>query len=794
MKVVIVESPAKAKTIEKYLGKDFKVLASFGHVRDLPSKNGSVRPDEDFAFTWEVDPKSQKHVNEIATAVKKADHLYLATDPDREGEAISWHISQILKEKGLVPQVPTSRIAFNAITKTSVLDAMAHPRAIDQELVDAYLARLSLDYLVGFTLSPVLWRKLPGSRSAGRVQSVALRLVVEREQEIEAFITQEYWTIEADFKTPANRIFSARLTHINGKKLEKFDLKTQAEAEAAVAEILKHNYTVLSIEKKRTKRRAKPPFTTSTLQQEASRKLGFSPKKTMQIAQKLYEGIDIGGEVTGLITYMRTDSIQVESSAINDTRQVIHEDFGKAYVPESPTYYKSKAKNAQEAHEAIRPTELARRPQSLQNHVDKDQFRLYELIWKRMMASQMAPAEIDQTGVDIANDNEKIIFRATGSTIAFDGFLKLYRESFDEGEGDEDDQKLLPAMNEKDPLAREKVTPEQHFTQPPPRYSEASLVKKLEELGIGRPSTYARILQVLQERGYVKHENRQLVPEDRGRLVTTFLINFFAKYVEYDFTASLEEQLDDISAGALEWKSILHTFWNDFTQAIDATKPLTISDVLRVLEDHLQHYLFPDRGDGKNPRECTQCKTGTLGLRVGKFGAFIGCSNYPECKFTRPLDTASENDEGGEPKSDFEDKLLGTDPDLNLPVYLKKGPYGFYAQWGETAKKGEKPKRASLPRGYAPQDFTLEQAMALGKLPRDVGIHPESKEKITAGIGRFGPYLKHGKDFISLKNDDVLEVGLNRAVTLIAEHALKPKRNAVPKAEKPKKATKAKKK
>jgi len=792
MKVVIVESPAKAKTIEKYLGKDFKVLASFGHVRDLPSKNGSVRPDEDFAFTWEVDPKSQKHVNEIATAVKKADHLYLATDPDREGEAISWHIAQILKEKGLLPQIPSSRIAFNAITKSAVLEALENPRAIDQELVDAYLARLSLDYLVGFTLSPVLWRKLPGSRSAGRVQSVALRLVVEREQEIEAFDSQEYWTIEADFKTPSGRTFTARLTHIYDKKLEKFDLGNKDKAEAAVEEILKHSYAVLSIEKKRTKRRAKPPFTTSTLQQEASRKLGFSPKKTMQIAQKLYEGIDIGGEVTGLITYMRTDSIQVESSAIEETRRVIHADFGKEYVPESPTYYKSKAKNAQEAHEAIRPTELARRPMGIKSHLDHDQFRLYDLIWKRMMASQMAPAELDQTSVDIANPDQKVMFRATGSTIAFDGFLKLYREGIDEGEADEDDQKLLPAMTEKDPLSREKITPEQHFTQPPPRYSEASLVKKMEELGIGRPSTYARILQVLQERGYVKQENRQLSPEDRGRLVTTFLMNFFSKYVEYDFTASLEEQLDDISAGTLEWKSVLHKFWDDFTKAIDSTKPLTISDVLKVLEDHLSGYLFPERQDGKNPRECTQCGTGMLGLRVGKFGAFIGCSNYPECKFTRPLDTSTDGDDDGAPKGDFEDKLLGTDPDLNMPVYLKKGPYGFYAQWGEMAPKGEKPKRASLPRGYAPQDFTLAQAIALGKLPREVGIHPETKEKISAGIGRFGPYLKHGKEFISLKSDDVLEVGLNRAVTLIAEHALKPKRKAPPKAEAPKKEAKKK--
>ncbi|MEB3701839.1 DNA topoisomerase 1 [Candidatus Bealeia paramacronuclearis] len=793
MNVVIVESPAKAKTIEKYLGKDFKVFASFGHVRDLPSKNGSVRPDEDFAMTWEVDPKSQKHVNEIASAVKKADHLYLATDPDREGEAISWHIAEILKEKGLLPKIPTSRIAFNAITKNAVLEALKNPREIDQELVDAYLARLSLDYLVGFTLSPVLWRKLPGSRSAGRVQSVALRLVVEREQEIEAFDSQEYWTIEADFKTPSNRIFTARLTHLNDKKLDKFDLKSKEDAENAVQEILKHGYAVIKIEKKRTKRRAKPPFTTSTIQQEASRKLGFSPKKTMQVAQKLYEGVDIGGEVTGLITYMRTDSIQVEPAAIEEARQIIREDFGKEYVPETPTLYKSKAKNAQEAHEAIRPTELARRPQKLTSYLDRDQARLYELIWKRMMASQMAPAELDQMSVDIGNPSEKILFRANGSTIAFDGFLKLYRESVDEGQDDEEDQRLLPAMNEKDPLNRETTIPEQHFTQPPPRYSEASLVKKMEELGIGRPSTYARILQVLQERGYVKHENRQLSPEDRGRLVTTFLMNFFHKYVEYDFTADLEERLDNISAGDLQWKSVLHDFWGDFSSAIDATKPLTITDVLKVLEDHLSSYLFPQKEDGKNSRECTQCKTGTLGLRVGKFGAFIGCSNYPECKFTRPLDVGDQGERGGELTSDFEDKLLGTDPVLELPVYLKKGPYGFYAQWGESAPKGEKPKRASLPRGYAPQDFTLEQAISLGKLPREVGIHPETKEKVFAGLGRFGPYLKHGQEFISLKNDDVLDVGLNRAVTLIAEHALKPKRKSPLKVAKPKTAPKAKK-
>ncbi|MDZ4322870.1 MAG: type I DNA topoisomerase, partial [Alphaproteobacteria bacterium] len=611
---------------------DYTVLASYGHVRDLVSKDGSVKPDEDFAMTWQVDDRAKKHIDAIAKALKGADHLYLATDPDREGEAISWHIQEILEQKGILKNITPERIAFNAITKETVAEALAHPRKVDKQLVEAYLARLSLDYLVGFTLSPILWRKLPGSRSAGRVQSVTLRLVVDRENEIEAFKSQEYWTLEVEFLTEDKKSFKARLTHLNGKKLDKFSLGTEALARDAETQIKAQDFHIASIEKKRAQRHPRPPFITSTLQQEASRKLGFSPRKTMQLAQKLYEGVSIGSETVGLITYMRTDSTQVEGSAIANCRNVIEKTFGDKYLPASPRQYKTKAKNAQEAHEAIRPTDAKRNPKDMAKFLDNDLLRLYELIWKRMMASQMASAELDQTSVDVADPKKDILLRATGSILVFDGFLTLYRESLDDDQSEDDDNKILPPLREKENVEKKNILPEQHFTQPPPRYSEASLVKKMEELGIGRPSTYARTIQVLQERDYVKHEKRVLYPQDRGRIVTAFLLNYFRTYVEYDFTAQLEEQLDEISNGDLFWKDVLEKFWKPFHGAIDEAQKLKIQQVLEQLQKDLDGFLFPPTDDQTDPHLCPRCKKGLLGLRLSKFGSFIGCSNYPECK------------------------------------------------------------------------------------------------------------------------------------------------------------------
>lgn len=778
MNVVVVESPSKAKTIEKYLGKDYKVFASYGHVRDLVSKDGSVRPEENFAMTWQVDERAKKHLDTITKALKGASNLYLATDPDREGEAISWHIQEILTQKGILKNVKAQRIAFNAITKETVSNALAHPRDIDRPLVEAYLARLSLDYLVGFTLSPILWRKLPGSRSAGRVQSVALRLVVDRENEIEAFKSQEYWTIDVEFLTNEDKSFKARLTHLDGKKLDKFSLPSEKEARDAEKRINATTYHVASVEKKRVQRHPRPPFITSTLQQEASRKLGFSPKKTMQLAQKLYEGITLKGETTGLITYMRTDSTQVEESAVTACRQVIEKSFGKKYLPSSPRQYKTKAKNAQEAHEAIRPTDLTRRPQDVAQFLDKDLLLLYELIWKRMMASQMASAELDQTSVDVASPSQEIILRATGSVLVFDGFLTLYRESLDEDQTEEEDNKILPSLQEKEDVKKQQVLPEQHFTQPPPRYTEASLVKKMEELGIGRPSTYARILQILQERGYVRNEKKALTPEDRGRIVTTFLLNYFRTYVEYDFTAQLEEQLDEISNGALFWKDVLSQFWVSFHTATDEAKQLKIQDVLEQLQKDLDTFLFPPSPDGIDPHLCPRCKKGTLGLRLSKFGAFIGCSEYPDCNYTRPLITSEEGD-GPSQEEPFE-RLLGHDLATGVPIKVKKGPYGFYIQWGEATSKKDKPKRISLSTGASPETITLEEALALGSLPREIGAHPETKEMITAAIGRFGPYIKIGNIFVSLKKtDNVLTIDLERAVELIeAKKSAPPRKTA----------------
>ena len=784
MDIVVVESPAKAKTINKYLGRGYKVFASFGHVRDLPPRDGSVRPDDGFAMDWTIDPRARKHLNEIADALKGATHLYLATDPDREGEAISWHVNEVLKADDALNGIAVERVVFHEITKNAVLDAIRNPRELDRQLVDAYLARRALDYLVGFTLSPVLWRKLPGSRSAGRVQSVALRLICERESEIEAFKPREYWTVEARLRTPAGAGFAAQLTHLDGTKLDKFALADEAKAKAAVQAIEAGSFKVETVEKKQVRRFPAPPFTTSTLQQEAARKLGFTARQTMQTAQRLYEGVAMDGDTVGLITYMRTDALNLSGEAITAARSVITAEYGAKYLPGEPRVYKTKAKNAQEAHEAIRPTDLTRRPQDAAKFLDPQQAQLYEIIWKRTVASQMEEALLDQVGVDITPGDGRTKIRATGQTIAFDGFLKLYREDIDDPTGEEDSQ-ALPPMTEGQALGLESVKPEQHFTQPPPRYSEASLVKKLEELGIGRPSTYASILSVLQARNYVRLEKRRFIPEDRGRLVTAFLTSFFKRYVEYDFTADLENQLDDISGGRIEWKTVLERFWKDFSTAVAVTKELRVTQVLDALNQEIGPHFFPDRGDGTDPRACPSCKVGQLSFKVGRYGAFIGCNKYPECRYTRPLAQAR----GEEASSvDVAPRQLGNDPATGLPVSVRKGPYGVYVQLGEAAKapekatKGkkskkdkdvEKPKRATLPKGDVPDTITLDRALQVLSLPRTLGPHPETGEPIQASIGRYGPYVRVGHTYARLKDDDVFTVGLNRAISLLADAAKK---------------------
>ena len=770
MDVLVVESPAKAKTIGKYLGPGYTVLASYGHVRDLPPKDGSVRPDEDFAMDWEVDAQSQKRIDAIAQAVSKGGKLYLATDPDREGEAISWHVMDILGRKKALDGVDVKRVTFNAITKQSVLDAVAHPRDLDQPLIDAYLARRALDYLVGFTLSPVLWRKLPGSRSAGRVQSVALKLICEREAEIEVFKSREYWTVDAHFGTAKKQTLKARLTHLDGRKLDKFDLDNQERAEQAKREIERRAFAVSSIDRRQVRRNPPPPFITSTLQQEASRKLGLGAATAMRIAQRLYEGVDIGGETVGLITYMRTDGVQLAPEAIGQTRRLIESKYGQAYVPASPRVYTSKAKNAQEAHEAIRPTDLFRTPQDVAAHLDKDQLGLYELIWKRTVASQMESAVLDQVTVDIASGDKTVQLRATGSVVKFNGFLTLYDEGRDDtAKEDEEGSTILPDVAENEALERREVVPEQHFTEPPPRYSEASLVKKLEELGIGRPSTYASIIEVLQRRNYVRIDRKRFIPEDRGRIVTAFLQTYFPRYVEYNFTAGLEEELDDISGGRIDWRQVLREFWKAFSEAVGETKELRVKEVLDKLDEELGPHFFPANDNGKNPRACPSCADGRLGLKLGKFGAFIGCSNYPECRFTRKLGIVDADADAASGENLDGPKILGEDPATGKQVTLRKGPYGLYVQLGEPEGK-EKPKRASLLRGMTPDDITLEKALALLALPRELGPHPEDGVPILAGVGRFGPYVKHGPKYKSIPSDEsVLEIGMNRAVALLAE-------------------------
>ncbi len=772
MKLVIVESPSKAKTINKYLGKDYLVKASFGHIRDVPAKNNSVRPDEDFAMDWEIQPRAEKVVRELVQALGKADGLYLASDPDREGEAIAWHVIQELKRRKKLPSdLPVYRVVFHEITKTAIIEAMKNPREIDMQLVDAYLARRALDYLVGFHISPLLWRKLPGAKSAGRVQSVALRLVCEREDEIACFKPQEYWSIDVDLDTVRNDHFQAKLSHVAGKKLTKFDLANGTITDDVKRQVEQAVFTVGTIERKQTKRNPAPAFTTSTLQQEASRKLGFGAKKTMQIAQNLYEGVDIGGETVGLITYMRTDSVALSNEAIEATRSLIEQEYGKEYVPEKPRLYKNNSKNAQEAHEAIRPTNVARIPDKIAAYLSPDQKKLYELIWKRTIACQMESAVLDKVGIDIPATDNSVQLRATGQTIAFAGFIKVYKEDIDDGKG-EDDNALLPIMNEGESLTTIDVIAEQHFTEPPPRFSEASLVKKLEELGIGRPSTYATILSVLQEREYVKLVTKRFVPEDRGRIVTAFLENYFNQYVQYDYTANLENKLDDITNGQLEWKSVLTEFWKNFDETVKNVEPHKMGDVLETVAKSLEKHMFPT----DESRICPECKQGKLSLKVGRFGAFVGCSRYPTCKYTKPfaaIDTP--RDENGQPVEEVSTERQSFDlgKDANgAPVSVRKGPYGWYVQLGD----GKEAKRISIPKETNPETIDIKKALSLLSLPRPLGNDPKSNEIIEAGLGKFGPYVKRGKTYKSLEpTDDVLTIDLNRALALLSQTKEKPK-------------------
>ncbi len=762
MKLVIVESPAKAKTINKYLGSEYMVIASFGHIRDLSAKDGSVQPDKDFEMSWNVDAKGEKHLKDIITALSKADEVYLASDPDREGEAIAWHIVQELTRRKKL-KVPVKRVVFNEITKSAVTEAIKKPREIDMNLVNAYLARRALDYLVGFTLSPVLWRKLPGSKSAGRVQSVALRLVCDREKEIESFKAQEYWTISAILKTQDESEFKATLTQIDGKKLNKFDISNETNAIAVKSRVQNALYSVGNIEKKQVKRHPAPAFTTSTLQQEASRKLGFSAKKTMKTAQELYEGVDIGGETTGLITYMRTDGVALAEEAITAIRSFIEKEYGKPYLPAQARYYKNKVKNAQEAHEAIRPTNIIRTPEKMAPFLSADHLKLYELIWKRTLACQMESALLDKVSVNIPSQDASLLLHASGQTIAFPGFIKVYKEGLDDDK--EEDTSILPNMTPQENLSLKNVLADQHFTEPPPRYSEASLVKKMEELGIGRPSTYASILSVLQERNYVKLVKKRFVPEDRGRVVTAFLENFFNTYIQYDFTAHLENQLDDITSGTEQWKTVLAEFWKGFNDTVQKVSPCRTTDVLEKVDAAMEQHLFPT----PESRVCPECHTGTLSLKVGRFGAFIGCSHYPDCKYTRQFSKISEEeDESPLEKEPSEIRAFEQDISGNV-IAVKKGPYGWYVQSGD----GKNAKRVSIPKTIDPQTITQEQAISLLALPRVLGTDPQTGEPIEASMGRFGPYLKKGNIFQSLPSlEDVLTINLKQAMELLSKGKL----------------------
>ncbi|MBI1171846.1 type I DNA topoisomerase [bacterium] len=762
MPVVVVESPAKAKTINKYLGSNYTVLASYGHVRDLPPKDGSVDPEHNFAMTWEVAADSRKHIKAITDALKGDDELILATDPDREGEAISWHLAEALASVIAKGKKKVSRVTFNAITKAAVTEAMAHPRQVDQPLVEAYLARRALDYLVGFTLSPVLWRKLPGAKSAGRVQSVCLRLIVEREMEIEAFRAQEFWGITAILATPRGQEFEARLVLLGGKKLDKFDIPTAEAAELAVAAVNNRTFSVNGVEKKPATRNPYPPFMTSTLQQEASRKYGMGAKACMSAAQRLYEA--------GYITYMRTDGIDMAPEAVMAARDVIKSTFGPTYVPDSPRMYKNKAKNAQEAHECIRPTDMSAAPEKLRL-TETDQKRLYDLIWKRTIASQMSAARMERTVVDILSPDGQVGLRANGQVVLFDGFLKVYDEGRDD---DGDDEGRLPQIMQGEGVEKRSVTPEQHFTQPPPRYTEATLVKRMEELGIGRPSTYASVITTIQDREYVRKDKNRLIPEDKGRLVTAFLTNYFRRYVEYDFTADLETELDDVSDGSRTYTEVLSRFWRDFSAAVAETADLRIGEVLEKIDEFLAPHLYPPRADGSDPRICPTCGTGRLHLKTARSGgAFIGCGNYPDCRYTRPI-------AGGEDAATVDGRVLGQEDGLDIS--LRTGRFGPYVQKGEATTDQPKPPRASLPKTWPPEDLTLERALQLLHLPRMIGNHPEDSAPIEAAIGRFGPYVKHNSTYANLPDvEDVFTIGMNRAVEVLAQkRAGRPGRGAAP--------------
>ena len=762
MPVVVVESPAKAKTINKYLGSDYTVLASYGHVRDLPPKDGSVDTENDFDMTWEIGVDSRKHVKAIADALKNDPNLILATDPDREGEAISWHLEEALrKRKAIKKDTPVSRVVFNAITKAAVTEAMKNPREIDAPLVEAYLARRALDYLVGFNLSPVLWRKLPGARSAGRVQSVCLRLIVEREMEIEAFNPQEYWTVKAVLSTARGQDYEARLTVLAGKKLEKFDISNVTQAELAVQAIESRELSITSVEAKPAARNPSAPFMTSTLQQEASRKFGMGARACMSTAQRLYEA--------GHITYMRTDGIDMAPEAVTEARTAIAARFGDKYVPKEPRIYKNKAKNAQEAHECIRPTNLEADAAALKLR-DADQAKLYDLIWKRTLACQMESARMERTTVEIGSKDEQVGLRATGQVVLFDGFMAVYEEGRDDAVVDDDD-KRLPQISQGEAAPKKSVTPEQHHTQPPPRYTEATLVKRMEELGIGRPSTYASVITTIQDREYVRKEQNRLFPEDKGRIVTIFLLNFFRKYVGYEFTSSLEDELDDVSAGNRDYKKVLERFWRDFSVAIAETSELRISEVLDVLDEALAPQLYPAREDGSDPRICPKCGQGQLHLKTSRTGGFVGCGNYPECTYTRPI--AGEGADGDE-------RVLGED--AGDEIWLKSGRFGPYVQRGEPTPENKKPPRASLPKGWQKDEMDLEKALTLLSLPRQIGEHPEGG-MITSNFGRFGPYVMHQlpddakPTYANLKDpNDVFELGMNRAVELLAEKRANPGR------------------
>lgn len=771
MRLVIVESPAKAKTINKYLGSDFKVMASYGHIRDLLAKDGSVQPENDFSMIWEMSARGKKCVQDIIKQLKNCDELLLATDPDREGEAISWHIKEVLQEAKKL-KVPFKRIAFHEITKSAIKAAIENPRDIDNSLVDAYLARRALDYLVGFNLSPILWRKLPGSKSAGRVQSVALRIIVDREIEIEGFEKKEYWTIEGKFAAPDKKTFPAHLTHYNGKKLDKFSIKNEQEAQKIKDELI-NDFSVTKVESKIVKRNPAPAFITSTLQQEASRKLGFSAKKTMQLAQNLYEGVDIGGETKALITYMRTDSINLSKDAVTKIRDVIEEKYGKDFVPSKPRVYSTKVKNAQEAHEAIRPVDASIIPETLEGKLASDQLKLYTLIWKRAIACQMSSAEFNKVQVDLADLN-KNTFRANGNTIVFEGFLKVYVEGKDDP--DENEEGILPPLKEGDNTPTKKIDALQHFTTPPPRFSEASLVKKLEELGIGRPSTYATILQVLQDRGYVKLVKKYFVPEIRGRLVTSFLMSFFSHYLEYGFTADLEQFLDDISNNSRSKLDVLNGFWKDFSAAIAGMKDIKISDVIDKLNESMEKFLF--MVDGKVSRECPECKQGELSLKIGRFGSFIGCSRYPECNYVRKLDSSpmTQDDNAMVAASEFP-RFLGNDPTDNAEILLKKGPYGFYVEkknqsnTEEKGKKKEKPLRSSIPKTLEVDKVDLNVALFLLSLPKSIGVIGE--EEVKVGIGRYGPYVFFKGKYVSIpKTEDISKVDLVKATEILKTKGL----------------------